>query len=379
MPWNEVTVMSQRKEFVLLSQVEGSNLSELCLRFGISRPTAYKWLRRYCGDDSAWSQDRSRRPLFSPRRTDSEMERLVLAVRSEHSYWGGRKIRRRLEDLGYRGVPSASTITEILRRHGLLVASESAARGPMQRFEHPSPNDLWQMDFKGRVSTARGFCHPLTVIDDHSRFAVCVSACGNEEARTVQRSLVPVFRCYGLPVRMLSDNGVSFSGPNSRYNYLSAWLIRLGISISHGRPYHPQTQGKNERFNRTLGLEAISGRNFIDLSDCQFWFDRFRYSYNCERPHEALGMAVPQSRYHVSRFSYPEVLPPVEYPPGDLVRRVNAGGALHFRSDFYPIGRAFSKEWVGLRSTDVDGVLDVYYCHQRVMVIDVRDRSWRQT
>jgi len=379
MPWNEVTVMSRRKEFVLLSRVEGANLSELCCRFGISRPTAYKWLGRYSRDDGGWAQDRSRRPRSSPNQTSRDMEILVLGVREEHPCWGGRKIRRRLVDLGNCGVPSASTITEILRRHGCLRSGGSRQGGAMQRFEHAFPNDLWQMDFKGRVSTARGYCHPLTVVDDHSRFAVCVSACGDEEARTVQRSLIPVFRDYGLPIRMLSDNGPSFCASNSRYNYLSAWLIRLGISISHGRAYHPQTQGKNERFNRTLGLEAVLGRNFRDLSECQLAFDRFRYSYNFERPHEALGLEVPQSRYRVSRFSYPEVLPPVEYPPGDLVRRVNGGGLLHFRSKFYPIGRAFRKEWVGLRGTDIDGVLDVYYCHHRVMVLDLRTRSWRQT
>jgi len=379
MSWNEVTTVSQRKEFVDLAMNDGANISELCRRFGISRKTGYKWIARSRGDAEDWAQDRPRRPHRTPARTDSEMERLVLTARDEHPAWGGRKIERRLKDLGVEGVPRPSTITAILGRHDRLDQRERQKRGPLKRFERKAPNQLWQMDFKGAFPTPAGSCHPLTVVDDHSRFALLVAACANEKAGTVKDRLIPAFRRYGLPSRVLSDNGSSFCASNSRYNYLSAWLIRLGVSISHGRPFHPQTQGKNERFNRTLKAEAISGRNFSCLDDCQQAFDRFRHCYNHERPHEALALATPASRYLISPFPYPEVLPTVEYPAGWLVRKVNAGGMLHLRSSFYPVGRAFTREWVGLKKTERDGVMDVYYCHQRIMVIDVRDRTWRQT
>ena len=379
MAWKEVTVMSLRKEFVSLAVNEGANISELCRRFGISRRTGYKWLWRRQEEDEHWAEDQSRRPERSPRRTSSEMEGWVLSVRDEHPTWGGRKIAQRLRDLGHEGIPSPSTITAILSRHGRLQELERKKRGPLQRFEREAPNQLWQMDFKGHFPLAAGSCHPLTVIDDHSRYSLLVSACGDERAETVRSKLIPAFRCYGLPSRILSDNGSSFCAPNSRYNYLSAWLIRLGISISHGRFFHPQTQGKNERFNRTLKEEVIRGRNFSHLAECQAAFDRFRACYNHERPHEALGMKTPSVRYTVSPFPYPERLPPVEYPAGWLIRKVTVGGLLSLGNSFYPVGRAFVGEQVGLRPTVLEGVMEVYYCHQRIMVLDLRDRSWRQT
>lgn len=379
MAWSEVTVVSQRKEFVFLAMREGANISELCRRFGISRRTGYKWLTRHRGGGEDWALDRPRRPRRMPGRTAPEMEELVLSVRDQHPRWGGRKIERRLIDLGFEGVPRPSTITAILARHGRLRELEGKKRGPMKRFQREAPNQLWQMDFKGHFPIAVGSCHPLTVVDDHSRFALLVDACGDEKADTVKSRLIPAFRRYGLPSRMLTDNGSSFCAPNSRYNYMSAWLIRLGISISHGRPFHPQTQGKNERFNRTLKEEAIQGINFSNLDHCQKAFDCFRYCYNHQRPHQALDMETPASRYMVSPFRYPEALPAVEYPCHWLTRKVNAAGLLHFRSSFYPVGRAFIGETIGLRKTDLDGVIEVYYCRQKIMVIDLRDKTWKQT
>ncbi len=379
MPWNEVTEVSQRKDFVYLAMQPGSNISELCRRFGISRRTGYKWISRGQSGEEDWACDRSRRPRRSPQRVCPEVEQLVLSVRDEHPTWGGRKIERRLIDLGHDEVPRPSTITAILDRNGRLRDAQRKARGPMKRFEREAPNQLWQMDFKGHFPTAAGSCHPLTVVDDHSRFALTVTACSNERADTVRASLAPVFMRYGLPSRILTDNGSSFCAPNSRYNYMSAWLIRLGVGISHGRPFHPQTQGKNERFNRTLKEEAIRGRNFGALNDCQKAFDRFRDCYNHERPHEALDMNTPASRYAMSPFAYPETLPEVWYRDDWPTCKVNPGGAVRIKGEFYPVGRAFVGEKVGLRNTQVDGVIEVYYCRQRIMVVDLRDHSWRQT
>ena len=377
MPWNEVSLVSQREELVQQVLSGAVGVKDLCDSVGISRQTAYKWLGRYQSGGVGWARDHSRRPLHSPGQTPDDLELLVLSVRDEVPSWGGRKIRQVLLNRGVFPVPSASTITEILRRYGRL--SPGRSQRDYVRFERDRPNDLWQMDFKGLVRTPGGPCHPLTVIDDHSRYSVCVAACDNQREETVRPVLVSVFRDHGLPAEILSDNGSCWGSSDSRYPKLSAWLLRLGINVTHGRAYHPETQGKNERFNRTLKAEAISGREFSDGLACQAEFDLFRWRYNYERPHEALGMLVPASRYFPSDRLYPERLPSLEYGRSDLVRVVNAGGMLHFRSWFYAVGRAFSGDPVGLRPTTGDGVFEVYYGWHRVGVLDERSGRFFQT
>ena len=207
MPWEEVSVMSQRSEFVELSQREGVQVRELCRRFGISPTTGYKWLeRRRVGGEAALA-DLSRRPHSSPRRTGPEIEEMVLKVRDAHPAWGGRKLRAWLSARGHELLPSPSTITAILRRHGRIDPSEGAKHRAWQRFERPEPNQLWQMDFKGHFALTDGRCHPLTVLDDHSRFSLGLEACGDETTQTVRHRLTNIFRRYGLPERMVMDNG----------------------------------------------------------------------------------------------------------------------------------------------------------------------------
>ncbi len=181
MPWIEVSTMSLRHEFVQLAGQEGANVRALCRRFGISPKTGYKWLQRNAVEGSEGLLDRSRRPETSPGRTPAVMEHAVLTLRDQHPAWGGRKLHTRLLTLGHDGVPSPSTITAILRRHGRLDATQGAQHSAWRRFEHPVPNDLWQMDFKGHVALQHGRCHPLTVLDDHSRYALCLTACANEQ------------------------------------------------------------------------------------------------------------------------------------------------------------------------------------------------------
>ena len=310
MPWGDVSIMSLRREFVMLASREGVNMRDLCRRFGVQPRIGYKWLARYAAEGEAGLADRSRRPHQSPDRTSEAMTELVLAVRDEHPAWGGRKIRRRLQDLGHDGVPSASTITEVLRRHHRIEDAASAARPRPERFERAAPNELWQMDYKGHFPLASGRCHPLTVIDDHSRYAVGLRACGDETESTVKAELTSIFRRYGLPDRMLMDNGSPWGSANAepRYTQFELWLMELGIAVSHGRPYHPQTQGKDERFHRTLAAKAIGRRSFADLAACQRRFDGWRMVYNTERPHDALALAVPITRYRPSWRRFPETL-----------------------------------------------------------------------
>ena len=183
MPWKEMSVMSQRREFVELAQAEGTNKRGLCRRFGISPTTGYKWLGRFREGSEAGLVELPRRPHYSPARTPSQVEQAVLSARAAHPAWGARKLRRWLldrRDVFEADMPAPSTITAILRRHGRIDPDEGPKHRSWQRFEHQAPNDLWQMDFKGHFPLTRGRCHPLTVLDDHSRFALGLQACGNE-------------------------------------------------------------------------------------------------------------------------------------------------------------------------------------------------------
>jgi transposase InsO family protein len=364
--------MSQRHEFVLLASQDRANIRELCHRFGISSATAYKWLNRFASQGVAGLEELSRRPHHSPARTVSEMEQAVVALRQKHPAWGGRKLRQRLCDLGHRVVPSASTITAILRRHQLLDPQESAKRQTPLRFERDAPNELWQMDFKGDFKLPRGRCFPLTIIDDHSRFALAIRACARTTALLTKQALIPVFRRYGLPQRITCDNGSPWGARNSVYTEFSVWLLHLGINVSHSRPYHPQTQGKDERFHRTLAAEVLRYQNCGSLADWQQQFDLWRDIYNTERPHEALAMKVPASRYRPSERPFPEQLPAIEYGPTDIVRKVRGYGHIMYRGLEYHVGVGFHGLPVALRATTTDGILDVFFCQHRIKQLILR-------
>ncbi len=373
MPWQEVSAMSLRQEFTLMASKEGANVRELCRRYGISPPTGYKWLYRFWHAGVEGLREGSRRPHQSPGRTPPALEAAVLRVREAHPVWGGRKIRARLLHLGNPQVPSPSTITAILHRHGCIDPAESAKRPHWQRFENPVPNGLWQMDFKGHFALLRGRCHPLTVLDDHSRFALGLEACADERGLTVRERLTTIFRRYGLPQRMVMDNGAPWGADAAHpHTPLTVWLMHLGIRVSHGRPYHPQTQGKDERFHRTLRAELLQGKVFADLGTSKRAFDRWRSVYNVERPHQALGLATPASRYAPSPRSFPESLPPVTYGDGDIVRRVVAGGIVNFKGHPFRISMAFHGHPVAFRPTATDGVWNIWFMTHRVAQVDLR-------
>jgi transposase InsO family protein len=377
MPWHEVSALSQKLEFAMLANVEGANISELCRRFDISRQAGYEAIRAFREYGADGLQPQSRRPHHSPARTHPDVEQAVLEVRRLHPAWGGRKIRAWLRNQGYTGVPSASTITAILQRHGCISPDESHNHKPWQRFEHDDPNDLWQMDFKGHFALDLGRCHPLTILDDHSRYAISLTACADEQRLTVQQALTEAFRRYGLPDRMTMDNGSPW-GSRDEPTKLAVWLLQLGIGVGHSRPYHPQTQGKDERFHRTLNVEVIRHSRFRDLAHCQSRFDTWREEYNLERPHEALGGRPPIDRYAPSRRPFPETLPEIEYGPGDIVRKVDDKGDLTYKGTPYRIGKGFHGKPVALRPTKVDGVLAVYFCRQRLTEIDLRGTTTKR-
>ena len=370
MSWRECTVVSERKEFVLFAGLKDRSVSDLCRRFGVSRVTGYKWLLRdRVGEGLA---DRSRRPHSSPARTAEATETLVCRLRQEHPAWGGRKLHHYLRREGVQPLPSPSTVNNILRRHGLLDPERREARD-WQRFEAEAANRLWQMDFKGPIETQAGPCHALTVLDDYSRFNLCLGICPDQRRDTVQTQLTHAFERYGLPDCLLCDNGPPWGSgyAGQPFTRLAAWLIRRGIAVSHGRPYHPQTQGKDERFHLTLSLELLKPPPVWHHPDELATAARsWRELYNHRRPHEALGNEPPASRYSPSRRAYSPLLEPIEYPPADLKRIVQQDGHISFRGRQYLVGRAFASEPVALRAVG-DGLWEVYYCFQRVSRIDL--------
>jgi transposase InsO family protein len=363
--------MSQREELAMLARSQTLSVAELARRFGVSRKTIYKWRGRSATGEGA--ADRSRRPHASPTRTAASMEQAILDVRHDHPAWGARKIAHVLARRGHTALPAISTITEILRRHGLIAPEATAAATHWQRFEHPEPNDLWQMDFKGTVTVGQRHCDPLTVLDDHSRFNLILQATPDKTGKTVQKALIAAFRRYGLPRRINMDNGSPWGiacGNSSDLSAFAIWVIRVGIETSFSAPHHPQTNGKEERFHRSLKAELLSRRPFTSLAQMQMAFDAWRDIYNQERPHQGIGMAVPADRYRPSPRAYPERLPSIEYLPGDLVVRVKQRGRLYYKGWQAQLSTALSNHDVALRPRPAsDGLYDVFFSHHHLTVI----------
>lgn len=374
MPWKEQSTMSLRREVVEQMLQEGTNVSALCRKYGIHRKTAYKWLRRYRKGGWEALQDLPRRPEGNPHRTSREVEEAILAVRRIHPAWGARKIHAFLRRRGQTPLPSPSTIQRILQRRGCIDPQEARKHRPVQRFQREEPNQLWQMDFKSPLRLPDGTtCYPLTVLDDHSRFLLALQACPNQQTETVQATLSRLFRQYGLPEAILVDNGGPWGDYQQErcYTTLEAWLIRLGIQVLHSRLYHPQTVGKDERLHRTLGEEVLRHKALETLAHCQEAFDLWREVYNTQRPHEAIGMQVPAELYRPSARPFPEVLPPLLYPPEAWVRKVDDQGRISFRGQVFRVGRAFRRQEVALFPSVQEGQVEVYFCAQRIKTLSL--------
>ena len=369
MPWQECSVESERELFVVMAQEEAVPITELCRQFGISRTTGYKWLARAAmGEGLA---DHSRRPHTSPRQTPQGMEQRVLALRAQHPAWGGRKLHHRLVTMGIPNVPAPSTITDVLRRAGMLQLPPPPP--VLRRFTHLEPNALWQMDFMGHQPLRQGRVHPWSLLDDHSRFALDLVACPNQQWTTVQTALTAVFRQFGLPQAILCDNGSPWgTAGNGGISRLEAWLLRLGVEPWHGRPYHPQTQGKVERFHGTIAREVFGPHHPTTLPEAQARFDAFRTIYNQERPHEALANLVPASAYQPSLRPFPETVPPVVYDDGEEVFKVTVHGSIWWRGRRRFISRGLVGEPVALRPTEDPAVWSVVYIQHQVATIDLR-------
>lgn len=372
MPWKEQDLMSLKREFVVELLKNNISVTELCNRYQISRKTAYKWLNRYQEKGIEGLQEKNRRPLNSPTKTKKTIEDEIIKIREEHPAWGGRKIKAILERKGFEEVPAASAISKILKKNGYILDLKTKQRQKHVRFEHEAPNHLWQMDFKGYFEFEKGRCYPLTILDDHSRYSIGLKACANERGVIVKDHMIEIFKCYGLPYRINVDNGNPWGSlfECARYTTFSVWLIKVGVKISYSRPGHPETNGKDERFHRTLKEELIKPSYFKNFLHIQREFDNWREVYNYERPHEAIGMKVPADRYRTSYRKYEDQVS-YEYAGDYQKRMVDCRGRIHLEGRQVFIGMPFAKEVIGIRGTEQSCAVDIYFLHQKLGKLDL--------
>ena len=374
MPFQEVSRMQNRQRLAELVLSGEASLSEAARRFGVSRPTAYLWVRRARERGVAGLQPLSRRPHTIARCTPTETEALVLAQKEARPAWGAKKIHAELwpDGDGVGGVAPVCvrTVDRLLRRHG-LAGKRGEARGPLKRFEREGCNQLWQIDFKAMGPHALFL--PLSVLDDCSRFCLALLPVSRPSSEVVWSALWEVFGEYGVPECILSDNGDCFNSTLSRGpTPFQARLWRLGVKTLHGRPAHPQTQGKVERFHRTLEEEyrallhqrdphAASRRKQghpaghpvgpyeTAAESARIAWEQVRQDYNWARPHEALSMRTPGSQYAPSPRKRPDVLPPATIDENAAARKVDVSGQFGFQGRTYRAGRGLAGEWVEIR------------------------------
>lgn len=376
MPWKDKSITTMREEFVKRVLSHEKSKSALCCEYGISRPTGDKWIRRFIEGESL--SDRSRAPEH-PHMISPEIESFIVDYRKKYPAIGAIKIHRMLRDQGVHDIPSPRTINEIFRRNGLISPEASQAATPYCRFEKDSPNEMWQADFKGHFLLENGHrCHPLDIIDDHSRFCLCCAPLRGETFAEVKPQLIRVFREYGMPRIFLCDNGNPWGVQQSDgFTQFEVWLMDLGILTVHGRVRHPQTQGKQERFNGTLTRELLKYHSFADEEDAEIRFAEYREFYNNERPHHALKLDTPASHYTVSERKYPEVIHPWVYPPGCVVRRVNNKGFVRIFSRTYFLSEAFIGRQVAIRqSVESSTRIDIFYRQFRIAQLDLNEQDF---
>ena len=376
MAWNERTVEQMREEFVRRALAQERPKAALCREYGISRPTGDKWIERFQTDQSM--SDRSRAPKSVPGKISAEMESTIVQMRKQYPALGAVKLRKIMENKGYTDLPCARTFNNVFQRHNLIGQEESAAATPHQRFEKAVPNEMWQADFKGHFRMENGYrCHPLNILDDCSRFNLCIEALTGETFEAVKPVMERLFREYGLPFSFLCDNGNPWGTAQSLgYSRFEVWLMELGILTLHGRPRHPQTQGKEERFNRSFTRECLKGKTFTDKSHAQLCFDEYRKFYNEVRPHFALDLDVPLKHYHPSSKQFPEKIEVWEYSPEHKLCKVKGSGFFNYKGQGFFLSEAFAGKTIAVRESHLPGQLTLVFRNFIIGRIDLENRVY---
>lgn len=377
MPWRVETPMSQRLEFVEAFARGHWSMTELCARFGISRKTGYKWWARFESEGATFTEH-SRRPQESPTRLDGELAALFLRTRLAHPTWGPRKLLAYLVRRHARRTewPVASTVGALLKREGLVrTRRRRPAPGHPGRPLTPmdAPNAIWTIDFKGQFKLGSGaYCYPLTVVDGYSRYLLACEGLPSTAGRGARGVLERLFRTYGLPDRIRSDNGSPFATcALGRLSALSVWWLKLGILPELIQPAHPEQNGRHERMHRTLKAEATRPAAHSPRGQ-QRRFNAFQQEYNAERPHEALGQEPPAAHYRPSPRPYPRQVRSPEYPRHYETRYVSTNGGIRWHKRWVNVSHVLAEEYVGLDEV-ADGVWSVYFGDLLLGRLDERD------
>ena len=370
MPWECKTVEDQRREFAQAAMY-CKNFSALCREFGITRRTGLKWKERYTACQPL--TDRSRKPHTTPTRTPEEVELLILAVRAENPGWGAKTIHRVLERRGCQNLPCVKTVNNILHRYGCISPEESQKRQPYTSFEKERCNVMWQTDFKGEFRMKdNNYCYPLTILDDHSRYSLRI-ATRLSTANVVVPVFTEVFQQYGMPDSILSDNGAQFAGFRKGYTQFEKWLIDLDILPIHGRIKHPQTQGKIERFHRTMKHELLNHTEIADIEDAQTKFRLWQDKYNNLRPHEALGMKTPGEVYEPSQRQYESKVKEFEYGGEHHVLKVNSWGYVRFNGWQVYLSETMANQYIEFRTSSDGETFVACYRNFKIAEFDTED------
>lgn len=355
-PWNVRGKVELRLEFVRRVTVGGEPISRLCEEYGISRPTGYLWLKRYQESRKIQSLvDRSHRPKSCPNRTDTRIETRVVELRNKYG-WGADKLKILLAQEGIE-VPRI-TINRIIHRNGLLIP-EDCSKPAVKRFEKKSPNEMWQVDLKGCMGRGAARCEPLSILDDHSRFVVGLFPTRTSKLLPIQAAFQKTFEMYGIPDALLMDHGVPWWGNAhvSGLTRLSVWLMKQDIKLKFSGYNHPQTQGKVERFHRTLAQSVRHKGTPTRFAKWSPLLNTIRQEYNHIRPHEALNMAVPASRYLSSKRCYNPAPKPPEYPSHSTVVKVDHHGRFRYRGLRLPASEALADELIRIEELEQTAVI----------------------
>lgn len=381
MPWSQTSPMDQRTQFISDYLRDVLSVTELCALYGVSRKTGYKWIDRYIRLGPTGLEEGSRRPRHSPNETAPEIVEAILEARHRHPTWGAKKLLKLVHNRHPRWLlPGRSTVCDILSRNGMV--PKKPRRRPIGHPGKPAtsilaPNDVWSADFKGHFKMGNGvYCHPLTVTDGYSRYLLACQGLLSTAVADAKPVFTRLFKEYGLPRRIRTDNGVPFATTTlARLSSLSAWWVRLGVLPELIEPGKPQQNGRHERMHRTLKAETTRPPA-SSLNAQQRKFNLFREEFNHERPHEALDQETPASVYEPSPREMPSKLPPLEYPDRFEVRYVSANGGIRWNSGWVNVSIVCAGEYVGLEEID-DGLWNVYFgplklgrLHERHMRIE---------
>lgn len=375
MSWRNKTVEQERLEFVQRVLKKEKSKSALCREYGISRPTGDKWIKRF--ENGEPLNDQSRRPFKTANKICEKAEQRIIQARKEEPAIGAVKTRKMLVNAGWTDAPSVSTFNAVFKRNGLIPKKNSEAARHIKRFEKETPNEMWQMDFKGDFLLKDNTrCYPLSIVDDCTRYCLCGDAKANVRLDGVKDSLTRVFQTYGLPQTILCDNGNPWgSSQSTSITKFEVWMMELGILTIHIRAQHPQTQGKVERFNGSYKKERLEFYVPKNLTDAQACREEYVDFYNNRRPHFSLDLDIPSNRYVPSPRKFSDHISDWEYPDEAMCRNVKSSGYISFNSRGFYLSEGLADKKIAIVPTEQDGIFNIVFRQFRVAKLNLHTNT----